>query len=84
MSEFSELIKELALNAVEAEKPVEAVIGVVISVEPLEIRLEQKLIIDRSFIYQCKGASYDTDDNVVLLRCSGGQKYILIDSIGGV
>ncbi len=83
MSDFGELIKELALNAVEAEKPTEAVIGIVADDEPLKIKLEQKLIIGEDFIDVCSGAVFGKDSKVVLIRCSGGQRYILIDSVKG-
>ncbi len=81
MSDFGELIKELAVNAVEAEKPTEVVIGVVEDDEPLKIRLEQKLVIGDEFVDVCNGALYEKDSRVVLIRCSGGQKYVLIDGI---
>lgn len=81
MSEFGELIKELAVNAVEAEKPADVVIGIVEDDDPLKIRLEQKLIITERFVEVCARAVYEKDDRVVLIRCSGGQKYILIDRI---
>lgn len=83
MSDFGELIKELAVNAVEAEKPVEVVFGIVEGTDPLKISLEQKLVLDRNFIDVLSCASYKIKDKVVLLRCAGGQKYVLLDSLGG-
>lgn len=42
LSEFADIIKTIALNAVEASKPMKAVIGKVTSNEPLEIKVSQK------------------------------------------
>lgn len=81
MSDIGELIKELAVNAVEAEKPVEIVTGLVIGINPLEIRLEQRLVIGKDFIDVCEGAVYEIDSKVAMIRYKGGQRYLLIDSI---
>lgn len=81
MNDIGELVKELALNAVEAEKPVDIVMGRVISKEPLKVRIEQRLVIEGGFIDVCSGAVYDVESEVVLLRQRGGQRYLLIDSI---
>lgn len=81
MSDFGELIKELAVNAVEAEKPTEVVIGTVEDDEPIKIRLEQKLVIGKEFVEVCAGAVFYKGSRVVLIRCNGGQKYVLIDGI---
>lgn len=81
MSEVGELIKELALNAVEAEKPVDIVSGCVICTEPLKVRIEQRLVLEKNFIDVCVGAVYEVDSQVALLRYKGGQRYLLLDSI---
>lgn len=45
MSEAVELIKDIALNAVTAEKPLQVVFGLVVSDYPLQIQTEQKIIL---------------------------------------
>lgn len=84
MSDLADVIKLLAINAYEASKPVDVVFGTVVSKDPLKIGIEQKLSIDSSFVDVCNGAAYSKGSKVLLLRCSGGQKYILIDGLGGV
>lgn len=81
MSDFGELVKILAVNAVEAEKPVDVVIGLVTSRDPLKIKLEQRLTIDRNFVDICANAIYDTNDQVALIRYFSGQRYLLLDKI---
>ena len=81
MNDLGELIKELALKAVEAEKPVEVVTGIITSKKPLIVNLEQKLRLSQDFIMVLKGANFEVGDRVALIRCGGGQKYLLIDAI---
>lgn len=45
-----ESIKTASINAINASKPVEIVYGIVLSIEPLEIDLEQKLTLSESFL----------------------------------
>ena len=45
-----ETIKTASLDAINASKPVEIVFGVVLSVVPLKINLEQKLTLTESFL----------------------------------
>lgn len=45
-----ETIKIASLDAIKASKPVEIVFGVVLSIAPLKINLEQKLTLTESFL----------------------------------
>lgn len=45
MSEAVDLIKEIAVGAVTADKPLQIVFGFVVSESPLQIRTEQKIIL---------------------------------------
>lgn len=131
------LIKKTAVDAVNASKPANAVFGKVISVSPLQIKVDQKLILtsaqlvlsrnvtdhtvsveveweteieratqvdeiagtettesgisftDVEHKHKVKGTkemiiynALKTDDEVILMQMSGGQKYIVIDRIG--
>lgn len=46
MSDLIEVIKKVALNAVEASKPTNALFGVVVSDSPLKISIDQKMTLD--------------------------------------
>lgn len=50
MSNLLETIKIAALDAVNASKPIEIVLGEVLNIEPLKINLEQKLTLTRAFL----------------------------------
>lgn len=45
-----ESIKTASIDAINASKPVEIVYGIVLSIEPLKINLEQKLTLSKSFL----------------------------------
>lgn len=45
-----ETIKTASIDAINASKPVEIVFGIVLSVNPLKINLEQKLTLSESFL----------------------------------
>ena len=45
MADFIKLMKKTAVDAVEASKPVNMIFGKVISINPLKIRVDQKLIL---------------------------------------
>lgn len=46
MSDLIEVIKKVALNAIEASKPTNALFGVVVSDSPLKISIDQKMTLD--------------------------------------
>lgn len=46
LSNLIEVIKKAALDAVEANKPVNTLFGVVINVSPLQISIDQKMTLD--------------------------------------
>lgn len=55
MQNLSQVIKKMALDAVEANKPMELVLGTVISINPIKISLSQLLLIGESFILNPEG-----------------------------
>lgn len=84
MNDIPDLIKTIAKAAVEQDKPAAVVTGKVVAVKKLKIETEQKLIIDEDFIIFPKrlyNYDWEKDENVVLIRCDGGQRYLLIDLI---
>lgn len=55
MQNLSQVIKKMALDAVEANKPMELVLGTVISTNPIKVSLSQLLIISENFILNPEG-----------------------------
>lgn len=55
MQNLSQVIKKMALDAVEANKPMELVLGSIISINPIKISLSQLLLISENFILNPEG-----------------------------
>ena len=76
------LIKQLAREEREESKPCSFFIGEVVSTSPMKIKLSQKLIIDKKFMYVCENAkSVAKGDKVAVLRAQGGQKFLILDKV---
>lgn len=77
ISDFIDTIKRVALNAFEASKPVNLLFGKVISGEPdVKIRVNDHLTLTKEFLVM--NGSVQENDNVSLIRCQGGQKYVVL------
>lgn len=73
------IMKQAATEAVNASNPVAVCMGNVKSVLPLKIKLGQKLMLSEKQLIKCKEiGNLKEQDNVVLLRQQGGQKYIIL------
>lgn len=89
-SQLIELIKQVAVAAVEASKPVKLVYGRVASVSPLSVRLDQRTTLTAGFLRRlhyggvtAEGEavsvySFKVGDSVALLRMQGGQEYLIL------
>lgn len=74
------LIKRTALEAVENSKPVNVTYGEVMSTTPLEIRLNQKLLLSSEHLVETQRLQgLSAGNKVVLLRLQGGQHYMVLD-----
>lgn len=85
MKQLIEVIKRVALNAVETTKPVEVCFGTVQSEHPLRIRLSQKQILEKESFWILDGvteSSFEAGDRLLLLRVQGGQRYYIIGKKG--
>lgn len=66
-NDLLKIIKQAAVNAVNASKPVNIVFGVVISTSPLQIQIEQKLTLDKEQLVVAKHlTNYSTTMNVYM------------------
>jgi hypothetical protein len=82
------LTKRAALEAVAAAGPVAVLFGAVESVSPLSIRVEQRLVLSETqlVLSRCVTDSYsalNAGELVILLRVQGGQRYVVLDRLGG-
>ena len=93
-AEFVKIIKKAAVEAVEAAKPAGIYFGTVTAVNPL--RVEQKMTLEKEQLVLTRNVTdYETEDGsvqnalkqgeeVILFRMQGGQKYVVMDRIGGI
>ena len=67
MNDLLKIIKQAAVNAVDANKPVNVVFGTVISTSPLQIQIEQKLTLGKDQLVVAKHlTNYSTTMNVYM------------------
>lgn len=76
-----EIIKRVALNAYEATKPVSLLFGEVISTDPVKIQVGELLTLTKEFLVI--NGTVSKGDNVTLIRCQGGQKYVVLGTRTG-
>ena len=74
-------IKKVALAAFEASNPVKLLFGKVVSVDPVKIQVGEFLTLTKEFLV-INGEVFE-GDNVTLIRCQGGQKYVVLGTRTG-
>lgn len=69
------------MDAYRASKPCDTVIGTVTKVDPVTVRISQKMTLSGEFLgaTQTALASIKKGEKVLMMRQSGGQKYYIID-----
>ncbi|QLI78727.1 DUF2577 family protein [Bacillus pumilus] len=88
---LSEAIKRLAVNAVDAQSPMELILGDVVSVSPLSVRLNEndKLIIPEDLLMwparldDGEDDALEEGDSVMVLAMTGGQIFYILDKVVG-
>lgn len=73
-----DVIKEVSINAAEADCPVKILYGKVLSVDPIKVKIGEELILEKDFLRV--NGTVNTDEDVVVIRQQGGQKYIVLGS----
>ena len=100
MSNFDALIKvikQAAVDAVNASSPADFITGTVINAEPLKVKIDQKITLGiaqlqltRNVIkhkVKINGTEAEIDnslkngDKVIIARCQGGQRYVVLDKV---
>lgn len=76
-----ETIKKVALNAFEASNPVKLLFGKVISTDPVKIQVGEFLTLTKEFLVI--NGEVSKGDSVSLIRCQGGQKYVVLGTRTG-
>jgi hypothetical protein len=78
MDNIVRAIKIAALDAIESQKPVDVMFGMVVSDFPLVINIEQRLQLTEEYLVLMRGVEVDLGDRVVLLREQGGQEFVVL------
>ncbi|WP_432199232.1 DUF2577 domain-containing protein [Anoxybacillus gonensis] len=79
-----DLIKNVAVKAVEATNPVNVLFGTVVSESPLEVQIHQKLKLTEEFLViteRVTQTNLKRGNKVVLLRVQGGQQFVVLDKV---
>lgn len=78
-----DVMKKVAVDAMEANSPVNIMFATIDKLSPIEITIEQRLQISSAFIVLTETANTNiaAGDKVLVLRQQGGQKYIIIDKV---
>ena len=86
MADVIGVIKRAALEAVEDAAPAAVMFGAVERLSPMEIRVEQRLLIgaERIIAVGTAAEGLRIGDEVALLRQAGGQRFLLLGRIGSV
>ena len=71
------------MDAFNASKPCNVMVGKIKSVSPLKISIGQQLIVDDDFLMVGDSAKEHLAVNktVILIRQSGGQRFLVVDTI---
>lgn len=76
-----ETIKKVALAAFEASNPVKLLFGKVISTDPVKVQVGELLTLTKEFLII--NGTVSNGDEVTLIRCQGGQKYVVLGTRTG-
>ena len=77
-------VKKAAVEAVDASQPSDFCFGKVISISPLKVSIEQKMTLGKAQLVMTETLSkapLKTNDEVILLKKKGGQKYLILDRV---
>lgn len=79
MAEWVALLKKIAKQEREASKPAVIMTGKVISDDPLKIRLDKRVTLDKDFLFMTEAANdLKKGDTAILLRNQGGQDFVVL------
>lgn len=76
-----DIIKKVALNVFESSNPTRVLFGNVISTNPVKIKVSDFLTLTKEFLVI--NGSISQGDEVTLIACQGGQKYVVLGTRTG-
>ena len=81
-TDLLKVIKQAAMDAVNASNPARVTKGDVISLNPLKVKVDQKLILDERFLIVTKEIRSNLKKGpVLILQQQGGQKFVILGTL---
>ena len=87
MPDMFNAMKQIAENVFTAMRPADWCYGKVISLDPFQVQIDQKLPLKKEFLAVRTGvsaSSFKVGDKLILLRKQGGQEYLILDKKGAL
>ena len=80
MKQFLQLVKQAAIEAIDARKPCDVMFAKVESISPVAVSLENMLLLPEELLVFIEGVKdkLSVGCRVILLRKSGGQQYVVL------
>ncbi|WAW15460.1 DUF2577 family protein [Peptostreptococcus equinus] len=80
MANLLQLIKKASAETFYSMAPCDNIIGTVVSVKPLRIKITEKITLEKVNLLKLK-SDYILNSTVVLSRCQGGDKYVILGEL---
>ena len=87
MPDLFNAIKQIAKDVFDMLQPADWCYGKVISLDPFQVQIDQKLPLKKEFLAVRTGvsaSSFKVGDKLILLRKQGGQEYLILDKKGAL
>ena len=87
MPDLFNAMKQIAKDGFDTLQPADWCYGKVISLDPFQVQIDQKLPLKKEFLAVRTGvsaSSFKVGDKLILLRKQGGQEYLILDKKGAL
>ena len=87
MPDLFNAMKQIAKDVFDTLQPADWCYGKVISLDPFQVQIDQKLPLKKKFLAVRTGvsaSSFKVGDRLILLRKQGGQEYLILDKKGAL
>lgn len=87
MPDLFNAMKQIAKDVFDTLQPADWCYGKVISLDPFQVQIDQKLVLTKEFFIVKSGvsaSSFKVGDVLILFRNEGGQKYLIFDKKGAL
>lgn len=81
MASFTQAIKTAAIDAVNAMDPANLLFANVIKATPIEIKIDQKLLLSGPAVVVLAGLELAAGDSVAVLKAQGGQRFLVLGKV---